>query len=158
MRLHLAWVADGTPQAAALVAPAEVVGLAREALLPPPRTFGSERHNRAQAVEAETGEYRASAGTVSGITTMRMEAQVQGWRAAIAGPIGSGRTAVVELGHVVTYRNRAYYLRGLDPMSVDARRADLEDLLTGVRISVPLEDVVEGEPPDRKGRRRLEEA
>jgi hypothetical protein len=86
-----------------------------------------------------------------------MEAPVQGWRAAIAGPIRSGSSAAVELGHVVTYRKRAYYLRGLDPMSVDDRRADLEDLLTGVRISVPLEDVEEGEPPDRKGRRRLEE-
>ena len=48
---------------------------------------------------------------------------------------------LMEIGDVVTYQGREYALRGLDPMSVDARRAELEDLRTGERLWVPLADL-----------------
>ena len=55
----------------------------------------------------------------------------------------------MEIGDLVTYRGRAYVLRGLDPMSVDARRAHLEDTATGERLWVDLaelEDEFQQEP------------
>jgi len=48
----------------------------------------------------------------------------------------------MEIGSLVTYKGRPYYLRGLDPMSVSDRRAELEDVFTHQRISVPLDEVV----------------
>jgi len=48
---------------------------------------------------------------------------------------------LMEIGDVVTYQGREYALRGLDPMSVDARRAEPEDLRTGERLWVPLTDL-----------------
>jgi hypothetical protein len=59
----------------------------------------------------------------------------------------------MEIGDLVTYRDRAYYLRGFEPMSVPNRRAHLEDAETGERISAPLEEVREGPPeePDNRG-------
>jgi hypothetical protein len=50
----------------------------------------------------------------------------------------------MEIGDLVTYRGRAYVLRGLDPMSVDSRRAHLEDAATGERMWVDLTEL-EGE-------------
>ena len=44
----------------------------------------------------------------------------------------------MEIGDLFTYRGRAYVLRGLDPMSVDVRRAHLEDAVTGEREWVDL--------------------
>ena len=49
----------------------------------------------------------------------------------------------MEIGSLVTYQGRAYYLRGLDPMSVTERQADLEDVFTHERVSVLLDDVVD---------------
>lgn len=54
----------------------------------------------------------------------------------------------MEIGDLVTYRGRAYVLRGLDPMSVDARRAHLEDAGTGERLWVDLEELEEAPPPE----------
>jgi len=48
----------------------------------------------------------------------------------------------MKIGSLVSYQGRAYYLRGLDPMSVTCRRAELEDVFTHERISVPLDEVV----------------
>ena len=62
----------------------------------------------------------------------------------------------MEIGSLVTYQGRAYYLRGLDPVSVTERRAELEDAFTGARISVPLDEVEERERHDR-GRRLTRE-
>ena len=62
----------------------------------------------------------------------------------------------MEIGSLVTYQGRAYYLRGLDPMSVSDRQAELEDAFTGARISVPLDEVEERERHDR-GRRLTRE-
>ena len=39
------------------------------------------------------------------------------------------------IGDLVTYRGRLCYLRGLDPMSVSDRRAQLEDACTGERFT-----------------------
>ena len=52
----------------------------------------------------------------------------------------------MEIGDVVSYQERAYVLRGLDPMSVPDRRAELEDLETGEVVSVPLTEVSERRP------------
>ena len=51
----------------------------------------------------------------------------------------------MRIGDLVTHRGRACYLRGLDPMSVSDRRADLEDALTGERFTVLLADVAPGD-------------
>ena len=53
----------------------------------------------------------------------------------------------MEIGDIVMYRGRAYVLRGLDPMSVDNRRALLEDARSGDRMWVSLAEVENGEPP-----------
>jgi hypothetical protein len=47
----------------------------------------------------------------------------------------------MEIGDLVTYRGRVYVLRGLDPMSVDSRRAHLEDAATGERLRVDLSEL-----------------
>jgi hypothetical protein len=44
----------------------------------------------------------------------------------------------MEIGDHVTHEGRSYVLRGLDPMSVDDRRALLEDAETGEQRWVPL--------------------
>ena len=58
-------------------------------------------------------------------------------------PRADGRFAAMEIGSLVTYQGRPYYLRGLDPMSVSDRQAELEDAFTHERISAPLEEVVD---------------
>src|SRR2546421_153009 len=47
----------------------------------------------------------------------------------------------MKIGDLVTYEGRSYVLRGLEPMSVPNRRAELEDVATGERIVVPLDEV-----------------
>ena len=47
----------------------------------------------------------------------------------------------MRIGDPVTYQGRRYVLRGLDPMSVPDRRAELEDPETGKRIRVPISDL-----------------
>ncbi len=42
----------------------------------------------------------------------------------------------MRIGDLVSYDGRRYVLRGLEPMSVPDRRADLEDEQTGERVSV----------------------
>ena len=49
----------------------------------------------------------------------------------------------MEIGDLVTYKGRAYVLRGLEPMSVPDRHAELEDPESGERLSVPFEEVSE---------------
>jgi hypothetical protein len=50
------------------------------------------------------------------------------------------------IGDHVLHNGRRYLLIGIDPMSVTDRRAQLEDLETGERVRVPL-DEVEDLPP-----------
>jgi len=59
---------------------------------------------------------------------------------------GSGvhATAAMRIGDLVSYHGTQYVLRGLDPMSVPDRQAELEDPATGERLRVPLADVEEG--------------
>jgi hypothetical protein len=45
------------------------------------------------------------------------------------------------IGDHVLYNGRRYLLIGIDPMSVTDRRAQLEDLESGERVRVPLDDV-----------------
>ena len=47
----------------------------------------------------------------------------------------------MQIGDLVTYQSRSYVLRGLDPMSVPERRAQLEDPETAKLYFVPLEEV-----------------
>ena len=49
----------------------------------------------------------------------------------------------MRIGDLVTYQCTQYVLRGLDPMSVPDRQAELEDPATGERLRVPLSDVDE---------------
>lgn len=55
----------------------------------------------------------------------------------------------MKIGTYVIYEGRTYLLRGLDPMSVPDRLADLVDPETEERIQVPLGDVVPAlHPPE----------
>jgi hypothetical protein len=58
--------------------------------------------------------------------------------------------ATMQLGSLVIHKGRPYYLRGLDPMSVSDRQAELEDAFTGARVSVPLDEVEEHRRPGRR--------
>jgi hypothetical protein len=52
----------------------------------------------------------------------------------------------MRIGDLVTYQGTLYILRGLDPMSMPERRAELEHPTTGERLRVPLDEV--DEEPD----------
>ena len=47
----------------------------------------------------------------------------------------------MELGDLVIWNGKSYVLRGLEPMSVPERRAELEDPRTGEWIRAPLDEV-----------------
>jgi hypothetical protein len=55
----------------------------------------------------------------------------------------------MNIGDLVLYHGRRYYLRGLDPMSVPDRQAFLEDALTGEACMVPV-DEIKPVPPDER--------
>jgi hypothetical protein len=50
----------------------------------------------------------------------------------------------MQLGDLITYEGRRYVVRGLDPMGLPERRADLEDVETGERIRVPISELMTG--------------
>lgn len=52
----------------------------------------------------------------------------------------------MEIGDLVTYEGCVYVLRGLDPMGVPNRYAQLEDPASGARISAPLAEVSPRDP------------
>ena len=52
----------------------------------------------------------------------------------------------MKIGDLVTYQGRAYVLRGLEPMSVPNRRAELEDPDSGEVIAAPLDEVSPQDP------------
>jgi hypothetical protein len=58
------------------------------------------------------------------------------------------RTAAMNIGEIVLYEGRRYYLRGLDPMGVPQRQAFLEDALTGEACAVPADDLEPEPRPD----------
>jgi hypothetical protein len=49
----------------------------------------------------------------------------------------------MKIGDLVTYQGLVYVLRGLEPMSVPERRAELEDPASGESVSVPFDEVAE---------------
>jgi hypothetical protein len=49
----------------------------------------------------------------------------------------------MKIGDLVTYQGCVYVLRGLEPMSVPDRQAELEDPNSGESVSVPFEEVFE---------------
>ena len=57
----------------------------------------------------------------------------------------------MEIGELVLFRGELYYLRGLDPMSVSERRAQLEHARTGERIEVPMAEL-DPTPPNGMAR------
>ena len=52
----------------------------------------------------------------------------------------------MKIGDLVTYKGRAYVLRGLEPMSMPNRRAELEDPDSGEVIAAPLDEVSPQDP------------
>jgi hypothetical protein len=50
----------------------------------------------------------------------------------------------MRIGDQVTYQGRPYVLRGLDPMGIPDRRADVEDAETGELIRVPVSELTPG--------------
>jgi hypothetical protein len=52
----------------------------------------------------------------------------------------------MKIGDLVNYQGRAYVLRGLEPMSVPNRRAELEDPETGEVIFAPLAELSPQDP------------
>jgi hypothetical protein len=55
-------------------------------------------------------------------------------------------TAAMNIGDLVLYQGRSYYLRGLDPMGVPERRVILEDPETGEEIVALAGEVSPAEP------------
>jgi hypothetical protein len=55
-------------------------------------------------------------------------------------------TAAMNIGDLVLYQGRSYYLRGLDPMGVPERRVILEDPETGEEIAALAGEVSPAEP------------
>jgi len=55
----------------------------------------------------------------------------------------------MKIGDLVLYLGRAYYLRGLDPMSLPNRQAFLEDAVTGSERTAPIEKIEPGPPSGR---------
>jgi hypothetical protein len=49
----------------------------------------------------------------------------------------------MRIGDPVIYQERCYVLRGLDPMSVPDRLADIEDAETGEVIRVPFSELLD---------------
>ena len=47
----------------------------------------------------------------------------------------------MRIGDLLDYEAKRYILRGLDPMGVPERRADLEDVETGEAIRVPIAEL-----------------
>ena len=50
--------------------------------------------------------------------------------------------AALQIGDFVTWRGRLFVLRGIDPMSVPARRAEVEECDSGARIRPLLSELV----------------
>ena len=49
----------------------------------------------------------------------------------------------MRIGDSVLYDGKLYVLRGVEPMSVDERKAELEDPQTGERLRVPWDEIEE---------------
>jgi hypothetical protein len=47
----------------------------------------------------------------------------------------------MRIGDLVTWNGRRYVVRGVDPMGLSERRADLEDPETGELVRVPVGEV-----------------
>jgi hypothetical protein len=62
--------------------------------------------------------------------------------------LSSGVLRQMRIGDLVTWQGRAYYLRGLEPMSVPDRRVQLEDAETGEAVTAPFREVHEGGAPE----------
>ena len=59
------------------------------------------------------------------------------------------RTAAMNIGEIVLYEGRRYYLRGLDPMGVPQRQAFVEDASSGEARAVPADELELQPPPER---------
>jgi len=55
----------------------------------------------------------------------------------------------MRIGDLVTHLGRALILRGLEPMSMPVRQAEVEDPETGERFYVPFDELEEGPSPHR---------
>ena len=59
---------------------------------------------------------------------------------------GSSILRLMRIGDPVTYHGRALILRGIDPMSVPDRRAEVEDPETGECLTVAFDELEEALP------------
>jgi hypothetical protein len=50
----------------------------------------------------------------------------------------------MRIGDLIAYCGRQYVVRGLDPMGVPERRADLEDVDSGETVRVPIAELDAG--------------
>ena len=64
--------------------------------------------------------------------------------ADMVGSARGGACGSMRLGDPVIYQGRPYVLRGLDPMGISDRHADIEDVETGAVIRVPLSELSPG--------------
>ncbi len=53
----------------------------------------------------------------------------------------------MRIGELLDYEGTQYIVRGLDPMGVPERRADLEDAETGELIRVPIAELAARDSP-----------
>jgi len=49
----------------------------------------------------------------------------------------------MNIGDLVVHDGKVYVLKGVEPMSVDERKAELEDPATGERLRVPCAEIEE---------------
>jgi hypothetical protein len=47
----------------------------------------------------------------------------------------------MKIGDLVSYQGKLYVLRGVEPMSVSERKAELEDPATGERLRAPCAEI-----------------
>ena len=73
----------------------------------------------------------------SGISYTCAEVDTLGTRPA------AGACDHMRIGDPVTYQGRRYVLRGLDPMGIPDRLADIEDVESGEVIRVPVSELVD---------------
>jgi hypothetical protein len=52
-------------------------------------------------------------------------------------------SAAMKIGELVSYEGKLYVLRGVEPMSVSDRKAELEDPASGERLRAPCAEIEE---------------
>jgi len=97
---------------------------------------------RFDVVQPEVDHVSATPPPPIGIRAASTQGSFQMRLLPIHGPCArGGALRNMRIGDPVIYRGKRYVLRGLDPMSVPDRRADLEDSETGELIRAPFAEL-----------------